>query len=324
MDHPHAPQPRPPHPPRRPHPLVAALKRPVDWLFGRPYLLMVLTTLFWGGNAIASRLAVGEISPMALTCLRWSLVIVIALAIARRDLVRDWPILRARWGLILSMGALGFTGFNALFYLGAHYTTAVNLTIIQGAIPGIVLLGALFFFGTRITGLQIAGSIVTLVGVGVVAAQGEFATLVALTFNPGDLMMLVACLFYAGYTIALRSRPKAAGFSFFAALACVAFLTSAPLLAIEVANGTVVWPTFKGWLILLYVAFFPSLLSQIFFMRSVELIGPGRAGLFVNLVPIFGAILAVGLLGEPFHLYHAAALVLVLGGIWLAERRRGS
>lgn len=310
--------------PARTNPLVAALKRPVDWLFGQAYLLLVLTTLFWGGNAIASRLAVGEISPMALTCLRWSIVIVIALAIARRDLARDWPVLRTRWKLILAMGALGFTGFNALFYLGAHYTTAVNLTIIQGAIPVIVLLGALAFFGTRITGLQMAGSLVTLAGVGVIAAQGEFATLIALTFNPGDLMMLVACLFYAGYTIALRSRPKVAGFSFFVILACVAFLTSAPLLIFEIASGTVVWPTLNGWLILLYVAAFPSLLSQIFFMRSVELIGPGRAGLFVNLVPIFGAIMAVAMLGEPFHPYHAAALVLVMGGIWLAERRRGA
>ncbi|TVR05623.1 MAG: DMT family transporter [Salinarimonadaceae bacterium] len=318
MDDPHAPN------ARKTIPLVAALKRPVDWLFGQAYLLLVLTTLFWGGNAVASRLAVGEISPMALTCMRWGIVIMIAIAIARRDVVRDWPVLRVRWKLILAMGALGFTGFNALFYLGAHYTTAVNLTIIQGAIPVIVLLGALLVFGTRITGLQMAGSFVTLGGVGVVALRGDFATLVALTFNPGDLMMLVACLFYAGYTIGLRGRPKVAGFSFFTVLACVAFLTSAPLLAIEVASGTVVWPTLTGWLILLYVAFFPSLLSQIFFMRSVELIGPGRAGLFVNLVPIFGAILAVGLLGEPFHLYHGAALVLVMGGIWLAERRRGA
>lgn len=323
MDEEQAAQPRETEP-RRSNPLVAALKRPVDWLFGQAYLLLVLTTLFWGGNAVASRLAVGEISPMALTCLRWSIVIVIALAIGRRDLARDWPILRTRWKLILAMGALGFTGFNALFYLGAHYTTAVNLTIIQGAIPVIVLLGALMVFGTRITGLQMAGSLVTLAGVGVIAAQGEFATLIALTFNPGDLMMLVACLFYAGYTIALRSRPKVAGFSFFAILACVAFLTSAPLLMIEIASGTVVWPTLNGWLILLYVAAFPSLLSQIFFMRSVELIGPGRAGLFVNLVPIFGAIMAVAMLGEPFHPYHAAALVLVMGGIWLAERRRGA
>ena len=97
------------------------------------------------------------------------------------------------------------------------------------------------------------------------------------------------------------------GLVFFAAMAGVAFLTSLPLLAVEIAQGTVQWPTAKGWLVLLYVGLFPSLLSQIFFMRGVELIGPARAGLFVNLVPVFGALLAVLLLGEPFALYHARA-----------------
>jgi drug/metabolite transporter (DMT)-like permease len=105
-------------------------------------------------------------------------------------------------------------------------------------------------------------------------------------------------------------------------MAVVAFGSSLPLVGMEMIQGTAQFPTPKGWLILLYVAFLPSLLSQIFFIRGVELIGPARAGLFVNLVPVFGALLAVVLLGEPFALYHAIGLALVLGGIWLAERRR--
>lgn len=297
--------------------------KPIGWLFGQPYLLLALTTLFWGGNAVASRLAVGEISPMALTTLRWTIVIVISVAITRRELVAEWPVLRRSWRLILAMGAFGFTGFNALFYLGAHYTTAVNLTIIQGAIPVLVLCGALLFFGTRITALQILGMIVTLSGVALVATRGDVTTLLGLAFNPGDLLMLLATVLYAGYTLALRNRPKVSGLAFFASLACVAFFTSLPLLLYEIRTGTVLWPTMTGLMILLYVAVFPSLIAQLFFMRGVELIGPGRAGLFVNLVPIFGATLAVGILAEPFMLYHGAALVLVLGGIWLAERRKG-
>jgi drug/metabolite transporter (DMT)-like permease len=296
--------------------------KPIGWLFGQAYLLLALTTLFWGGNAVASRLAVGEISPMTLTCLRWTIVIVISVAITRRDLVAEWPVLRRSWKLILAMGTFGFTGFNALFY--AHYTTAVNLTIIQGAIPVLVLCGALLAFGTRITVLQILGMIVTLSGVALVATRGDITTLLGLAFNPGDLLMLLACLLYAGYTLALRNRPKVSGLVFFASLACVAFLTSLPLMLYEIWAGTVLWPTAKGLMILLYVALFPSLIAQLFFMRGVELIGPGRAGLFVNLVPIFGAILAVSILAEPFRLYHGAALLLVLGGIWLAERRRGA
>jgi drug/metabolite transporter (DMT)-like permease len=132
--------------------------------------------------------------------------------------------------------------------------------------------------------------------------------------------MIVACVAYAIYTVALRRRPAVPGLVFFSAMAAVAFLLSLPLLAAEIVAGDVVWPDAQGFAILAYVTLFPSLLSQLFFMRGVELIGPGRAGLFVNLVPVFGAILAVGLLGEPFRPYHALGLALVLGGIWLAER----
>ena len=93
-------------------------------------------------------------------------------------------------------------------------------------------------------------------------------------------------------------------------------------MAYEIATGTATWPTPRGWLIVLYVGLFPSFVSQVLFMRGVELIGPGRAGLFVNLVPIFGALLAVLILSEPFAAYHAVGLTLVLGGIWLAERKQ--
>jgi hypothetical protein len=192
-----------------------------------------------------------------------------------------------------------------------------------GPIPIFVLIGALAAFGTHIGALQALGAIVTLIGVALVAARGDFTALIQLDFAIGDVFMLIACAAYAGYTLALRNRPAVPAFVFFAVLAGSALLVSIPLLLAEIAAGTVIWPTVTGWWILLYVAVYPSLLSQVFFMRGVELIGPGRAGLFVNLVPIFGALLAVLLLGEPFRAYHALALALVLGGIWLAEQGRG-
>lgn len=290
-------------------------------LMRQPYLLLVLTALLWGGNAIAGRLAVGEISPMALTCLRWVIVVAILLPCMGNQLRLHWPTLAPRSPRILLMGALGFTGFNALFYAAAYHTTAVNLTIFQGAIPVLVLLGTMLFFGARIRLLQVLGMAVTVVGVVVVAAKGDWEVLRRLALNVGDMWMLIACLFYAGYTLGLRSRPAVPGFVFFTAMAIVAFLTSLPPLAYEIVTDTIQWPTGRGWLVLLYVGLMPSLLSQIFFMRGVELIGPARAGLFVNLVPVFGALLAVLLLGEPFAWYHAAGLILVLGGIALAERK---
>jgi drug/metabolite transporter (DMT)-like permease len=238
-----------------------------------------------------------------------------------RRFLGEWPALVPHWRSILAMGALGFTGFNALFYAAAHHTSAVNLTIFQGAIPVLVLIGTVLFFKSRVRPLQILGMLVTITGVAGVAVKGDPGVLRTLDLNIGDVWMLIACVLYAGYTLGLRNRPRVSGFVFFAAMAIVAFVTSVPLLGLEIATGTVRWPTPAGWAVVLYVGLMPSLLAQIFFIRGVELIGPGRAGLFVNLVPVFGSILAVIVLGEPFAVYHAAGLALVLGGIWLAERR---
>jgi drug/metabolite transporter (DMT)-like permease len=220
------------------------------------------------------------------------------------------------------MGTFGFTVFNALYYAAAHHTTAVNMTILQGGMPALVLVGAFLFYGTRISILQIAGLGLTLIGVAAVAAQGSLANLLEFHFNVGDVWILLGMVLYSGYTIGLRNRPQVPGLALFSAFAAVAFLTSLPFLAYEIVSGTVLWPTFKGWLVLLFVGLVPSVMAQLFFMRAVELIGPGRAGVFMNLVPVCGALLAVLLLAEPFHLYHAMGLAMVLGGIWVAERGR--
>lgn len=290
-------------------------------LWSQAYLLLTLTALMWGGNAIAGRLAVGHVSPMLLTCIRWAIVGLILGPLVGPQVAAEWPKISSRWLYIILMGASGFTAFNALFYAAAYHTSAVNLTIFQGSIPVLVLIGTMLLFGARLIPLQVLGMIVTIVGVVLVSVKADWEVLKTLALNIGDVWMLIACVFYAGYTLGLRRRPPVTGLVFFTALAGVAFLTSLPLLAMEYAQGTVQWPTWQGWLILLYIGLFPSLISQIFFIRGVELIGPARAGLFVNLVPVFGALLAVLLLGEPFALYHALGLFLVLGGIWLAERK---
>src|SRR5215212_5368468 len=219
------------------------MPRILDWLSGRPYLLLTLTMLMWGGNAVAGRLAVGEVSPMALTGLRWVVPVAILGVALRHQLVVHRRALAARWPMVLLMGTLGFTVFNALMYLAAHHTTAVNITILQGSMPVFVLVGALLFYGTRIHGWQIAGMAVTLLGALLVATRADPGTLASFSFNVGDLWMLAACGLYAGYTVALRSKPVIPGLVFFAALAGVALVTSLPLIAYEVVTGTVTWPT---------------------------------------------------------------------------------
>lgn len=287
---------------------------------GRAYLLLTITTLCWAANAIFGRLAVGEISPMALVTGRWLGVTLLIVVFARHHLRRDWPSLRRKLPLIATMGVLGFTGFNALFYVAAHYTTAVNIGIIQGSIPVFVLIGVFAAYRTRVTALQLAGVAATMLGVAIVASGGEFARLVALAINFGDVLMVIACVLSAGYTVGLRKRPAASSLGLFAVLAMAALAASLPLTIVEAALGQFQWPTLAGWLIVVAVTVFPSFLAQIFFIQGVAYIGPGRAGIFVNLVPVFASIMAVIFLREPFEVFHAVALALVLGGIFLSER----
>jgi drug/metabolite transporter (DMT)-like permease len=285
------------------------------------YLLLSIASLAWAGNAVVSRLAIGEVSPMVLTCLRWTIVSAIFLVVRGRRLHDDVRLLLPHWRTGLWMGAIGYTLFSAVLYIAAYYTQAVNLAILQGTIPVYVLLGALVLHGTRAGFLQIVGVLLTLAGVAVVASKGDVNILLSLGFNFGDLLMLAGCASYALYTLRLRDRPPLPGITFFVLMAMGAFASSLPLLAIETLMGLSQWPTAKGWGVVLFVALGPSLIAQLSFIRGVELIGPGRAGIFVNLVPIFGALLSVVILGETFGMHHALALALVLGGILLAERR---
>jgi drug/metabolite transporter (DMT)-like permease len=287
-----------------------------------PIVLLALTALIWAGHSVVGRLAVGQIAPMTLTCVRWALALGPILIAARSTLKRDIEILRPHWLYVAAMGALGFTAFNALFYIAAHHTGALNMSIIQGAIPALVLIGTRAIFGVRVTALQAFGTAATMLGVVAIASQGDWSRLATLAFNFGDVLMLIGCVFYSGYTVGLRARPAVSGLGFLAAMAFAALITSIPLFLLEIARGEFIWPTRMGLALLAYAALGPAFLAQVLYMRGVQLIGPGRAGVFVNLVPVFGALMAVVLLGESFAAYHVIALALVVSGIAIAQRTR--
>jgi drug/metabolite transporter (DMT)-like permease len=283
------------------------------------YILLTLTTLFWGGNAIAGKVAVGHISPMLLTGLRWTFAFALLLPFAWPQLKRDWTNARSSMLTLFLLGAVGFTAYNLAFYSALLYTTAVNVSIEHAAIPMVIFIANFLLFGTRVTWLQVAGFILSVVGVIVVASHGDPHRLLSLDLNQGDALMLLAILFYGGYTVMLRFKPDIHWQTMMLALTGSAAIASVPFVIVEFATGAGIWPDAAGWAVGAYTVIFPSLLAQAFYMRGVELIGPNRAGLFINLVPIFGTLLAIALLGEAFEAYHAVAIVLVMGGIGIAE-----
>ncbi len=185
-----------------------------------------------------------------------------------------------------------------------------------------VMLGAIFFFKEKVTVLRFLGMSMALSGMIVIATHGELEKLLSLDFNIGDLAIILACLLYAAYTLSLRTRPSIPFLVFFFGMSISALLSSLPLAIGEVLADYAYWPTNKGLAILLFVAFGPSLTAQLAYMRGVELIGPSRASLFPSLVPAFGALFSIIILGEHFATYHAIALALGLGGVYLAESNR--
>lgn len=288
-------------------------------MFRNAYVLLLLTTLFWGGNAIAGKLAVGHITPMLLTTLRWTMALAIMAAIGLPQLRRDWPVVRPNLLFLFALGTAGFTLFNAALYSALTFTTAINVSIEQAGMPMFIFLANFLLYRMGVSLGQIVGFTISVVGVALTAAHGDLTRLAQLDVNFGDALMLAAILLYAGYTVALRYKPAIHWKSLMLVLSAAALVSSLPFAAWEIATDRAIWPDMRGWIIVAYTAILPSIAAQAFYIRGVELIGANRAGLFINLVPIFGTLLSIVILGEDFHLYHAVALAMVLGGIWLAE-----
>jgi drug/metabolite transporter (DMT)-like permease len=285
------------------------------------YLYLTFAALLWSGNSIAGRLIVGEASPMVVTSFRWLLTSSVLATFALPSIATDWRSLRPALPRLMLLGAVGYTGFNALFYVAAHTTTAINISILQGAIPIFVFLITWLVLRQQLSLGQIGGLVLGIIGILAVATDLDPVRLLAMHINLGDAFIIAASLIYAIYTIMLRHRPAAQAVSLFAVMAAAATVAALPLLGLEVAAGTVQWPTTKGWLILAYIALFPSFLAQLAYMRAVSLIGPARAGLFTNLVPVIGSLMGAGI-GEAFGLAQMVGLALVVGGILIAERFR--
>lgn len=272
---------------------------------------------------VAGKLAVNHIPPTSLIAGRFSLGFLVILPFAWPHLRKDLPIVLKNIWLLAFFGAVGFAGFNLFLYLGAQHTTAVNGAIEQASIPMMVMLANFIFFRQRAYLLQLLGVVLTLIGVIYVATAGNPMRLTRMDINIGDGLILVACVIYAAYSVCLRYRPTVHWMTFLAitfffatlgALFYQLFLGGLPQFVAAIPTITPL-----GWLLVIYTGLFPSILSQLFYARGVELIGANRASLFINALPLFGAVLSVLILGENLQLFHIVAALFIVAGITMAE-----
>lgn len=296
--------------------------KPFHWLKS-PYLLLSLTSLFWAANWVIGRAMRNEMPPVAMGFWRWVIALLLLLPFAAPELKRHWHVMRANWFTLTLLGCLGAIAFNTMIYIGLQHTAATNGVLFNSLSPVIIILLSWLLMRERITAMQGFGVALSLAGVLAIVARGDPGALAAFRFNPGDLWLISAMVLWGFYTIVLRRRPPE--------LSATAFLAAMLLFSLPLLLPFYLWeyaqrggfalslPTAAA---LAYYGTLPSIAAYLFWNRGVAQIGANRAGLFVHLMPVFGALLSVIFLGERLYAYHYAGAVLVFGGIWLTTRRR--
>ena len=283
-----------------------------------PYVLLSLASLFWAGNFIVGRAMTGFVPPIALAFWRWTLALVLALLFGFRHIRDDLPRLIVAWPIMLVLAALGIAAYNTLIYLGLQTTTALNALLLQSAMPVAIIAATFLMFGERPGLRQTAGVVVSLAGVIVIAARGDWTVLASLTLNTGDLWVLAAVAAYALYSALLRRRPAVRPLSFLAATFALGSLMLLPLYVREHVLTAQVQPVIPAYLAITYVAALPGFLAYLFYNRGVELAGANTAGHFLHLMPIFGSGLAIALLGESLAGFHVVGALLIAAGLAMA------
>lgn len=288
--------------------------------------LLVIPPLMWAGNAVVGRMVNPLVPPITLNFLRWALAFVILLPLAGHVLRTGsplWPL----WRRFAVLGLLGVGAYNALQYLALQTSTPINVTLVAASMP-IWLLGiGGLFFGVSISRRQVLGAVLSLAGVLVVLSRGDWQQLMQVRLVPGDIYILLATIAWSFYSwLLIRPQEPPALRNDWAAflMAQIVFgLVWSGLFAggeWALTDAHIQW----GWPLgaaLLFIAVGPALLAYCFWGMGVKRVGPTVAGFFANLTPLFAAVLSAAFLGELPHLYHAAAFVLIVGGIVVSARR---
>jgi drug/metabolite transporter (DMT)-like permease len=290
--------------------------------------IFYLTTaaLMWAGNAIVGKILVQSSSPVLLNTIRWGVTALLLIPIAWRVFTKNSPLWPNRKRFLL-LSLFGVGSYNVLLYLALQSSTPINVTLIGASMPiWAILIGALFY-GERAHPIQIAGAVLSMLGVAVVIVRGELGRLIEIEFVMGDLYMVLATILWGAYSWMLahpkqsneRSLPWA---EFLLAQVGLGFCWSLLFAATEYQLGysyfSASWQTIA---MIAYVIIGPSLIAYRCWGLGVNRAGATIATFFTNLIPVFTAILSTLLLQKPPEFFQMFAFVLILCGIYLSLQR---
>ncbi|MDE2586346.1 MAG: DMT family transporter [Betaproteobacteria bacterium] len=296
-------------------------------LYRHPYLLLILTTLFWSGNMVLGRGIRGDVPPIALAFWRWVIALLLILPLAWPHARSQWPLLKKAWRPVLLLGLLGVGGYNTLAYIALQYTAATNAVLLNSFIPVVTIALSWAFLGKHLRPIEAIGVAISFAGAATIICHGDLQILAGLSLNRGDLWMLGAVLTWAIYTVGLQWRPAGVHpMLMLAALTGVGLAALAPAYAWELGwlgagagrHMDLHWGSLLG---VAYVGIFPSFLGYVFYNRAVAEVGANKASLFIHLMPVFGTLLSALFLGERPQFYHGAGIALIFAGIYLTTAR---
>jgi drug/metabolite transporter (DMT)-like permease len=287
------------------------------------YTLLVLASLCWSGNFIVGKFAtLFEIPPLTLNTFRWISVWLILIPFTFKEIYKNLAYIKKNLLAIAFMGVITISTFNSVVYFALNYTQVINAVLVLAIIPAVTIVLSALMKVEKSNIFQIFGLILSIIGVGSIISNGDIQRIVSLSFNNGDLWMLVCVLSWALYsTLLKKNKFKLSQFSLIQIMVSVGVLFLIPQYFYEQSIGLELNFNKAFFLILFYVVVFPAIVAYYCWQKGVEIIGPNRATMFIQLMPLFSAVMAIIIFKEKFELYHFVGATFIVSGIYLSNKK---
>ena len=287
------------------------------------YLLLTLSTLFWAGNFIVGKFAtLFEIPPLTLNVLRWLSVWLILMPFTYKEIYKNLFYIKKNWLVISFMGIITISTFNSVVYYALNHTQVINAVLVLAAIPAATIVFSSFMNIEKTNIFQLLGLFLSILGIGSIISSGDFQKIISLNFNKGDIWMLVCVITWSLYsTLLKKNKFKFSQFTLIQLMVSAGLLFLIPQLFYEKSIGLEVNFNKAFFIILFYVVAFPAIAAYYCWQKGVEIIGPNRASMFIQLMPLFSAVMAIIIFKEKFELYHFIGATFIVSGIYLSNKK---
>ena len=287
------------------------------------YLLLTLSTMFWAGNFIVGKFAtLFEIPPLTLNVLRWFSVWLILMPFTYKEIYNNLSYIKKKWLVISFMGLITISTFNSVVYFALNHTQVINAVLVLAAIPAATIVLSSFMNIEKTNIYQLLGLLLSIIGIGSIISNGNFQKIISLSFNKGDVWMLVCVITWSLYsTLLKKNKFKLSQFTLIQLMVSAGLLFLIPQLFYEKFIGLEVNFNKAFFIILFYVVAFPAIAAYYCWQKGVEIIGPNRASMFIQLMPLFSAVMAIIIFKEKFELYHFVGATFIVSGIYLSNKK---